>query len=557
MPHDRHLIPFAMKKIYQFLFLGLVALGVVYAEMPVVAYGFLGFPLLIGVLTLLWAVMNIRVLPQVGNELEAIKLVTKMAVPKWIFALLFVYMVILPVATSWSLIRWNDYRSLIGTVETGENLSAHMAPISLDKIRVVDESLANILGDKVLGAQPALGSQVRLGQFNIQKVRDNLYWVAPLLHSGFFKWNKNRQGTNGYVMVNACNERDVKLVQDLNGSKVTIRYQPEAYFGDNLARHIYFSGFYNTGLTDYTFEIDDEGKPFWVVTKFKKKIGFYGDDATSVVVVDTESGQCREYPIDQAPAWIDRIQPDQFVEAQLNDWGNFVKGFWNFSNENKLQISQGVTLVYGEDNRSYWYTGLTSVGADEATVGFVLVDTRTKKAVWYKQSGATEHAAQNSAIGKVQEKRYTSSLPIPYNINNIPTYMMTLKDAGGLVKMFAMVAIEDYTIVGVGNTLVETLMAYKNAYNMAGNKINPRNVTKKMVLNTVISRIQSDIKNGNSFYYFTVSGMKNIFIGSSQISNEMPVSQAGDSIRISFDNDTSGLIDISAFSNLSLKSKQH
>ena len=133
--------------------------------------------------------------------------------------------------------------------------------------------------------------------------------------------------------------------------------------------------------------------------------------------------------------------------------------------------------------------------------------------------------------------------------------MMTLKDNGGLVKMFAMVAIEDYTIVGVGNTLVETLMAYKNAYNMAGNKINPKNVTKKMLLKTVVSRIQSDIKNGNSFYYFTVTGMSNIFIGSSQISNEMPVTMAGDSIQISFDNDTSGLIDISAFKNTSLGRK--
>jgi hypothetical protein len=133
--------------------------------------------------------------------------------------------------------------------------------------------------------------------------------------------------------------------------------------------------------------------------------------------------------------------------------------------------------------------------------------------------------------------------------------MMTLKDNGGLVKMFAMVAIEDYTIVGVGNTLVETLMAYKNAYNMAGNKINPKNVTKKMVLRTMVSRIQSDIKNGNSFYYFTVSGMNNIFIGSSQISNEMPVTMAGDSIQISFDNDTSGLIDISAFKNIGLGKK--
>ena len=541
-----------MKKISQIILLLVAALIAIYTQMPVVAYGFAGLPALIGALTLLWVILNIRMVLQVTNEMQALKLFTSLAVPKWIFIALFFYMTVVPLVTSWSLFRWNDYRGMIGNVEIGENLSNHMAPISIDKIRVVDESLANLLGDKVLGAQPALGSQVRLGTFVIQKVRNDLYWVAPLLHSGFFKWNKNQEGTNGYVMVNACNERDVKLVQEVKGHKTLIKYQPEAYFGDNLERHVYLSGYWDAGLTDYSFEIDDDGTPFWVVTKFQKTIGFYGDNAVSVVVVNAETGKCNEYPIDQAPAWIDRIQPDKFIEEQLNDWGNFVKGFWNFSNENKLQITQGLSLVYGEDNKSYWYTGLTSVGADEATVGFVLVDTRSKKTVWYKQSGATEHAAQNSAMGKVQEKRYTSSLPIPYNINNIPTYMMTLKDNGGLVKMFAMVAIEDYTIVGVGNTLVETLMAYKNAYNMAGNKINPKNVTKKMLLKTMVSRIQSDIKNGNSFYYFTVNGMNNIFIGSSQISNEMPVTMPGDSIQISFDNDTSGLIDISAFKNTSL-----
>jgi hypothetical protein len=541
-----------MKRVSQIIILLVVALIAIYTQMPVVAFGFPGLPALIGALTLLWVIMNLRVVPQVTNEMQALKLLTSMAAPKWIFIALMIYMTVVPFVTSWSLFRWNDYRGMIGNVEIGENLSTHMAPISIDKIRVVDESLANLLGDKVLGAQPALGSQVKLGTFHIQKVRNNLYWVAPLLHSGFFKWNKNSEGTNGYVMVNACNERDVKLVQEVNGKKVFIKYQSEAFFGDYLERHLYFSGYFNTGLTDYSFEIDDEGVPYWVVTKYKKKIGFYGDDAVGVVVVNTETGKCTEYSIDQAPDWIDRIQPDKFMEEQLNDWGNFVKGFWNFSNENKLQVTQKLSLVYGEDNRSYWYTGLTSVGADEATVGFVLVDTRTKKAVWYKQSGATEFAAQNSAIGKVQEKRFTSSLPIPYNINNIPTYMMTLKDNGGLVKMFAMVAIEDYTIVGVGNTLVETLMAYKNAYNMAGNKINPKNATKKLVLKTMVNRIQSDIKNGNSFYYFTVNGMNNIFIGSSQISNEMPVTMAGDSIQISFDNDTSGLIDISAFKNTSL-----
>ena len=543
-----------MNKISRLIVIAIATLVMLYTGMPVIAYGFWGLPALIAAMLGLWIVLNMKATPQynAGVQTFQFKPQGNIKIPLGILFAILLYSTVQPIITSWPLLRTSAYRNLIGTVEIGENLSTHMAPISMEKVRVVDQELANLLGDKVLGAQPALGSQVRLGEFNIQKVKNDLYWVAPLLHSGFFKWNMNSEGTNGYVMVNASNERDVKLVQEVGGKKVRIKYQPEGFFNDYLERHLYLSGFYNVGLTDYSFEIDDDGVPYWVVTKYKKTIGFYGEDAIGVVLVNTETGKCTEYSIADTPAWVDRIQPDNFIENQLNDWGNFVKGYWNFSNENKLQITQGVTLVYGEDNKSYWYTGLTSVGADEATVGFVLVDTRTKKAVWYKQSGATEFAAQKSARGKVQEKRFSASTPIPYNINNIPTYMMTLKDDGGLVKMFAMVAIEDYTIVGVGNTLTETLMAYKNAYNMAGNKINPKSATKKQILNSVVVRINSDIKNGNSFYYFTVKDKQNIFIGSSQISNELPVTFAGDSIVISFDDDTQGLIDISSFKNRSI-----
>jgi hypothetical protein len=412
--------------------------------------------------------------------------------------------------------------------------------------------LAEILGDKVLGSQPALGSQVTLGEFNIQKVNNDLYWVAPLMHSGFFKWQKNSQGTNGYVMVNACNERDVKLVQEVNGKKVYIKYQSEAYFFDNLERYLYFHGYWNVGLTDYSFEIDDAGTPYWVVTKYKKTIGFQGNDAQGVVILNAQNGDIKEYGIANAPKWVDRIQPASFIESQLNDWGNYVKGYWNFSNEEKLQITEKVSLVYGDDNDAYWYTGLTSVGADESTVGFVLVNSRTKKAIWYKQSGATEFAAQNSAKGKVQEKGFSASLPIPYNINNIPTYVMTLKDNGGLVKMYAMVAIEDYTIVGVGNTLREALMAYKNAFNTTGNKINVKSKTEKQILKSVIARINGDVKNGNTYYYFTLKNSTKVFIGSSQISNDFPVTAAGDSVQLTFDNDNQEIIDVSSFKNKSV-----
>ncbi|MBA9072854.1 hypothetical protein GGR22_000980 [Flavobacterium gossypii] len=544
-----------MKKIILILALLLIGFLLFYNVLPVINYGFVGLPLLLLLLLLIAIVLFSKI--EVTSTTRKLNMFSK--TNKILFFLSFgllVYLVVVPLATSLPMFRSSAYQKLIGKVENGEDLKNHIAPISLDKIRVVDEELAMLLGEKIIGSQPSLGSQAEIGEFTIQKVNDELYWVAPLLHTGFFKWYNNSEGTPGYVMVSATNERDVKLIQDINGKRLSIKYQPAAYFGSRIDRHVYFNGYATVGLEDFNFEIDDKGNPYWIVTKYKKRIGFAGNDATGVLTVDAQTGEIKEYDINNTPLWVDRIQPISFIEEQLNDWGEYVHGFWNFSNENKLQTTEGLTLVYGENHKSYWYTGLSSVGKEESTVGFVLVDTRTKETTYYKQSGATEYAAQSSAEGKVQEKGYHASLPIPYVINNIPTYVMTLKDDGGLVKMFAMVSINDYTIVGVGNTMRETLMAYKNVYNMADNGINPESVTSKKSLKTIVTRIENDVKNGNSFYYFTVKDYPNIFVGSSQLSNELPVTAIGDSISISFDVDLEEVIDVSSFDNKNIGNKK-
>ncbi|MFT7395570.1 MAG: hypothetical protein ACI96G_000299 [Flavobacterium sp.] len=543
-----------MKKIIAVLFVLFAGFLLFYLGMPVVNFGFVGLPITLLVLTGFWIVVSTGL--EVSPKTKQLIVKTK---PKQflflIVAALLLYLIVFPLLTSLPMFRSESYQKMIGKVENGEKISNHIAPISIDEIRVVDEDLAHLLGEKVLGSQPALGSQVELGAFCIQKVNKELYWVAPLLHSGFFKWMNNQEGTAGYVMVSATNERDVKLVQTSGGKPIRIKYQPEAYFQSNIERHLYASGYATVGLADYSFEIDDEGTPFWVVTKYEKKIGFSGNDASGIILVNAQTGEIKEHSITTTPSWVDRIQPIDFIEEQLNDWGNYVHGYWNFSNANKLQITEGLTLVYGNDNKSYWYTGLTSVGKDESAVGFVLVDTRTKETIFYKQGGATEYAAQSSAQGKVQEKGYQASLPVPYNINNIPTYVMTLKDKGGLVKMFAMVAISDYTIVGVGNTMREALTSFKNVYNMSDNKINPSSTSNKKLLISVITRIENDVKNGNSFYYFKVKDYPNIFVGSSQISSQLPVTIIGDTVKISFDIDLEEVIDVSSFENVNLKGK--
>ena len=541
-----------MKKILPIIVVLLVTLFFFYVSLPVISYGFSGITVLfIIIAALLFFTFSKFTISSDGKSYKPVQVFWK--IPAILIGIAILYAFVLPFFTSHPVFRNEEYRNLIGKVTNGDKLTNHIAPISMNEIRVVDESLAYLLGEKILGSQPALGSQAQLGEFFIQKVNGKLYWIAPLEHSGFFKWLNNKKGTTGYVMVSATNERDVKLVQEVNGKPIFLKYQQEAYFQSNLHRYLYFNGYNTIGLTDFSFEIDDAGMPYWVVTKYKKQVGFSGNDATGIVVVNAQNGDIKEYDIKNTPAWVDRIQPISFIKDQLNDWGEYVKGYWNFSNENKLQITEDLTLVYGKDNKSYWYTGITSVGKDESAVGFVLVDTRTKQTTFYKQSGATEIAAQSSAQGKVQEKGFVASLPIPYNINNIPTYVMTLKDNGGLVKMYAMVSISDYTIVGTGNTMREALTAYKTAFNSSGNKINVDSKSAKKVVESTIVRIQNDVKNGNSFYYFTVKDYPNIFVGSSQISNQLPLTAVGDRVKISFDLDTEEIIDVSQFENLSLK----
>jgi hypothetical protein len=543
-----------MKKFFASFILLLVACCILYFGQPVLNYGFVQLPILLVFLLLIGIVLFTKVAINPSNNQVVVK-----QKPNKIFqimiAIVLAYVVIVPLVTSLPMFRSDSYRDLIGTVKNGNDLKNHIAPISLDEIRVVDERLAMLLGEKIIGSQPSLGSQAEIGEFTIQKVKNELYWVAPLLHTGFLKWFNNSEGTPGYVMVSATNERDVKLVQEINGKPIKIKYQPEAFFGSEIQRHVYFSGNTTIGLTDFSFEIDDAGIPFWVVTTYAKKIGFGGSDATGTLVVNAQTGEITQYSMTDTPLWVDRIQPLRLIEEQLSDWGEYVQGYWNWSNQNKLQTTEGLTLVYGENQKSYWYTGLSSVGKEESTVGFVLVDTRTKETTYYRQSGATEYAAQRSAEGKVQEKGFNASLPIPYVVNNIPTYVMTLKDDGGLVKMFAMVSIKDYTIVGVGNTMRETLMSYKNVYNMADNGMDAKSLTAKKNLTSVVTRISNDIKNGNSFYYFMVKDSPAIFVGSSQLSNELPITNIGDSIRIHFDVDMEQVIDVSDYDNLSIGKK--
>jgi hypothetical protein len=40
-----------------------------------------------------------------------------------------------------------------------------------------------------------------------------------------------------------------------------------------------------------------------------------------IILVNAQTGEIKEHSIVTTPSWVDRIQPIDFIEEQLNDWG--------------------------------------------------------------------------------------------------------------------------------------------------------------------------------------------------------------------------------------------
>lgn len=437
----------------------------------------------------------------------------------------------------------------LGEVEVVE-YNEMIQQIDLSQIPIVDQELAQKQADKKIGENVALGSRIDLETTNIQEVNGEVIYVAPLEHSGFFKWNKHRT-TPGYITVSASNQNKVNYVTELNGEKIELLYQPSAYFSHNLKRYIRNQGFRTVGLTEYTFEIDNNGRPYWVVTTFENRIIWSSPEATGVVVVDAQTGEINWYAINDVPDWVDIVQPEDFVENQINNWGMWVHGFWNQSGTDQLKQTELTRKVYANGD-CYYFTGMTSVGSDESCVGFIMVNTRNKKAMMAYMSGATETAAMKSAEELVANFGYTATEPYPSLVNGVPTYILTFKGDEGLIKAYGMVNIQNYTITVKGNNLLEASRAYMQAMANSGtNYVAGSNEAYGYTLEGIVERISSATQDGSSYYYIIMQGEnEKIFTASYSISNELPLTRDGDKVVISYVDDKNGTVDILSFDNV-------
>lgn len=421
------------------------------------------------------------------------------------------------------------YQKLM-TVDNRE-FSEDISQISMSDVPIVDKDSAVRLGDRKIGELVDLISQFEVDENAYSYTQINYKGVptrvAPLEYGDVVKWfNNHSEGIPGYISVNMTTQ-DVELVKLEQG----IKYSPGEYFFRDLDRHLRFH--YPTKIfEDYSFEIDDDGKPYWICPVIEYTIGLFGGrDSVGVVIVDACSGASTYYDIEDTPQWVDQAYDADMIVEQIDYWGKYKNGYINtILGQKEVCVTSGGYNYLAMDDDVWLYTGLTSVGNDESNIGLILVNMRTKEARYYIVSGATEYSAMDSAEGQVQNLAYQATFPVLLNIGNQPTYLVSLKDNAGLVKKFAFVNVEKYQQVAIGDTLEE-------AYSVYVKMISSGQVTDTGVfaeISGTIDQVDTAVKDGNTYFYIQLEESKKVFIASIQVDDVLAVLKSGDVVTISY-----------------------
>ena len=405
------------------------------------------------------------------------------------------------------IINAKKYQQLM-TVENGE-FTTDIEELSFDQIPLLDRDSAALLGNREMGSMVDMVSQFEVDDLYYQiNYNDRPVRVSPLKYASIIKWiTNNSEGIPAYIKIDMATQ-DTELVKLDEGMK----YTASDHFNRNIYRHLRFK--YPTYIfNDLSFEVDEEGTPYWICPVKKYNIGLFGGVTIGrVVLCNAVTGETEDYAIEDAPQWIDRAYSADLLIDLYDYHGTLQHGYLNsvFGQKDCLVTTDGYNYLAVDDD--VWvYTGVTSITGDQSNVGFVLMNQRTMETRFYEVEGATEQSAMDSAEGQVQNLHYTATFPLLLNISGEPTYFIALKDDAGLVKMYAMVNVQKYQIVATGDTVSECEEQYTSLMYENGIKEVEEDTREILTAEGKITKIAQGVVDGNSHYYIMIEGSDGIF----------------------------------------------
>lgn len=448
----------------------------------------------------------------------------------WLTIGLFVFYIGGSILSS-EIVNAGKYHDLI-QIQDG-NFNQDIEQISYNEIPLLDKDSAALVGNRKMGTMVEYVSQFEVSPDYTQiNYKNKPVRVTPLQYGNWLKWFTNQsEGIPAYICIDMAtqNAECVKLSEGM-------KYTESDHFNRNIHRYLRFR--YPTYMFDtLNFELDENGTPVYICPVKDYTIGLFGGETISkVVIVNAVTGEHKEYDVKDVPRWVDRVYSSDLLVSYYDYYGTLKHGFWNsvLSQKDCMKTTDGYNYIALDDD--VWvYTGVTSAGQDQSNVGFVLMNQRTGQTKYYQISGATEHSAMSSAEGKVQNLKYEATFPLLMNIAGKPTYFICLKDSAGLVKQYAMVNIEKYTVVAIGSTVAACEKDYIQQLKDNGIVKEEEEKKETKTVSGKILRMTDAVVDGNSHFYLVLEGSDAIYDAS--ITNVMDVVryQIGDEITLEYE----------------------
>ncbi|EKZ0217422.1 DNA-binding protein [Enterococcus faecalis] len=306
-----------------------------------------------------------------------------------------------------------------------------------------------------------------------QVVNGEYVYVATVEFNGFFKWLKLGE-VPGYFIISAT---DINAQPEFVEKPIV--YTPSAYFGKDAARKIYsaYPGYAATGTIN--LELDDQGNPYYIQTLYKE-YGVSGRmhyNEFKTAVLNATTGEVNVYDSQKAPSFVDAPITSSAANSLNEFFGRYSQGWWNqtmfgakkdvkIPTENGIYASGQITpMMNKEGNQLLYFTDFTSSEKDQdSALGYSLINARTGQVTYYRDTkvGIMDSDGAISIASKIYpEKKWKASMPVLYNIDGVPTWIVSLMDSKGILKKYVYINAVDNDIVIDADTAQGALDAYR------------------------------------------------------------------------------------------------
>ncbi|RDW17236.1 DNA-binding protein [Oceanobacillus chungangensis] len=310
-----------------------------------------------------------------------------------------------------------------------------------------------------------------LGKLQVQKIGEDVVFIAPVEFTDFWRYFRGKE-TEGYFTISAT---DINAQPQFVESKM--RYTNSSFFNHNIKRVIYnaYPNYIQSG--EAQIEVDEDGKPWYVQTLYKP-IGLTNKPDMSklnVAVVDPVTSDVSLYDTAEAPEFVDGSISSEMASDENEYFGKFVHGWLNsiFGKKdvkipNESGTESNVTPIFDNDGQMHYFTDMSSPKENiDSALGYTLINARTGELVYYngdQNNGIMDSKGAREIVDKeFPEKNWEGSMPILYNIDGNPTWVVNVLDPNGLFKQYAYIKAADSDFVVFGDTASQALDAYRLA----------------------------------------------------------------------------------------------